>query len=508
MVAHVATVALEGITATPVDVQVQLRSGLTAFQVVGLPDGAVRESRERVQAALHSLGLSLPAKRITVNLSPADLSKEGSHYDLPIAVGLLIGLGILPADAAEGALFMGELSLDGKLRRVGGVLPAAMSAVAQRLERIFVPTANAKEAAWAGEITVYGADSLVDILKHLKGEQTLTDTVAMPEKQGALAGIPDFRDVRGQEAAKRAAEIAAAGGHNLLMVGPPGSGKSMIAQRLPALLPPMSATEALEVSMIHSVGGHLPEAGLLLARPFRDPHHSASAVSLTGGGHNAQPGEMSLAHRGVLFLDELPEFPRNVLETLRQPLEAGTITISRARAHVRYPARFQLVAAMNPCPCGYLGHPHTKCTDTPRQVQAYRNRLSGPLLDRIDLHIEVPAVLATDLALPAPKEGTAEMAARVAKARAIQQKRYQGTAVTCNAELSGDLLTEYTKLDSESQELLTRAATVYNLSARAYHRALRLARTIADLSGTADIQRTHVAEALSYRPQSGLEQTA
>ena len=508
MVAHVTTVALEGINAVPVDVQVQVRSGLASFQVVGLPDGAVRESRERVQAALHALGLALPAKRIVVNLSPADLAKEGSHYDLPIAIGLLMALNLLPSDAAEGGLFMGELGLDGQLRPVGGVLPAAMCGVAQGLQRVFVPTGNANEAAWAGDITVYGGASLLDFLRHLKGEQALTDTVAKPAKQGVLTGQPDFRDVKGQEGAKRAAEIAAAGGHNLLMVGPPGSGKSMIAQRLPALLPPLTSAEALEVSMIHSISGNLPAEGLMLTRPFRDPHHSASAVSLTGGGHRATPGEISLAHRGVLFMDELPEFPRNVLETLRQPLETGTITISRARAHVRYPARFQLIAAMNPCPCGYLGHPATKCSDTPRQVQAYRNRLSGPLLDRIDLHIEVPAVLAADLALPPPKEGTAEMAARVAAARQLQQKRYAGTAVTCNAELAGELLEAHTKLDAASQEMLTKAATVYNLSARAYHRVLRLARTIADLAGAADIQKNHLAEALSYRPQSGLENAA
>jgi magnesium chelatase family protein len=508
MVAHVATVALEGISAVPVDVQVQVRSGLSAFQVVGLPDGAVRESRERVQAALHALGLALPAKRIIVNLSPADLTKEGSHYDLPIAVGLLIALGLLPSDAAEGGLFMGELGLDGRLRSVGGVLPAAMCAVAQDLARIFVPEGNAREAAWAGAVTAYGVPTLRALMGHLKGEQTLTDTPAGAEASAPLAGLPDFRDVRGQEAAKRAAEIAAAGGHNLLMVGPPGSGKSMIAQRLPALLPPLTPAEALEVSTIHSVSGLLPDSGLITTRPFRDPHHSASAVSLTGGGHAAKPGEMSLAHRGILFMDELPEFPRNVLETLRQPLEAGTITVSRARAHVRYPARFQLVAAMNPCPCGYLGHPTTKCTDTPRQVQAYRNRLSGPLLDRIDLHIEVPAVQAADLSLPPPKEGTAEIAARVAKARLVQQRRYAGTAITCNAELTGDLLTKYTELDAECQEMLTKAARVYSLSARAYHRVLRLARTIADLAGAPQIQRPHLAEALGYRPQSGLEQVA
>jgi magnesium chelatase family protein len=438
-----------------------------------------------------------------VNLAPADLAKEGSHFDLPIAIGLLITLGALPQDAADQALFMGELSLDGRLNPVAGALPAAIHAHASNIHTVYVPAMNAPEAAWAGsEIAVYGPNTLKDLILHLKGERPLTRAEARLTEQTTATAL-DFADVRGQEQAKRAAELAAAGGHNLLMMGPPGSGKSMIAARIPGILPPMSPQEALEASVVHSVAGLLTGGQLITTRPFRDPHHSASAVALTGGGLKAKPGEMSLAHNGVLFLDELPEFPRTVLETLRQPLETGYIVIARANAHVQYPARFQLIAAMNPSPCGYLGHPTTPCTSSPKQIQNYRARLSGPLLDRIDLHIEVPAVNIKDLSLPKPKEGTAEIAARVLTARNIATQRFArlGINLACNAQATGDVLTAIATPTPEAQSFLTQAAERFNLSARAYHRALRVARTLADMQGDSTIAKPHIAEALAYRYQ-------
>jgi magnesium chelatase family protein len=398
---------------------------------------------------------------------------------------------------------MGELSLDGRLNPIAGALPAAIHAHASNLDTVYVPAATAPEAAWAGsEIAVYGPATLKDLILHLKGEIPLSRAEARATAAPAASSL-DFADVRGQEQAKRAAEVAAAGGHNLLMMGPPGSGKSMIAARIPGILPPLTPHEALEASMVHSVAGLLTGGQLVTTRPFRDPHHSSSAVSLTGGGLKAKPGEMSLAHNGVLFLDELPEFPRSVLETLRQPLETGYIVVARANAHVQYPARFQLIAAMNPSPCGYLGHPTTPCTSTPKQIQNYRARLSGPFLDRIDLHVEVPAVNVKDLSLPKPKEGTAEIAARVLAAREVAHARFAslGANLTCNAQAAGDILTAIATPTPEGQAFLTQAAERFSLSARAYHRALRVARTLADLRGDAQIAKPHLAEALVYRYQ-------
>ncbi|MEO0035923.1 MAG: hypothetical protein RLZZ501_1946 [Pseudomonadota bacterium] len=496
MTAHAATVAFAGIECLEIDVQVQIAAGLPAFTVVGLPDKAVGESRERVRAAFNSLGLALPPKRITVNLAPADLLKEGSHFDLPIALGLLAAMEVIPPDEIAGYVSLGELGLDGRLAPVAGVLPAAIAARAAE-RGLICPGPQGGEAAWAGGIEVLAPVSLLALINHFKGTQVLSPPEPrIADDDGA---VPDLRDVKGQETAKRALEIAAAGGHNLLMIGPPGSGKSMLAARLPGLLPDLEPAEALEVSMVHSVAGQLAEGRLLRRRPFRNPHHSASVAALIGGGQRAKPGEVSLAHLGVLFLDELPEFQRAALEALRQPLETGRAVIARANAHVAYPARIQLVAAMNPCRCGHLGDPALACAKAPKCAQEYQSRISGPLFDRIDLHVEVPGVSPADLALPPPAEGSAEIAARVAAARAVQAERYRGLPVRTNAEADGDLLERVAAPDEAGRRLLTEAAERMHLSARGWHRVLRVARTLADLSGTERIGRLQIAEALSYR---------
>lgn len=499
MVARVATVAFQGIEVVDVDVQVQVSAGLPSFTVVGLPDKAVAESRERVRGALTALGLALPPKRIVVNLAPADLLKEGSHFDLPIGMALLSAIGVLPAEEISGLLALGELALDGRLAPVTGVLPASIHASAKEMGLV-CPEAQGGEAAWAAGIDVLAPASLLALVNHMKGTQVLSPPEPKAEAEQS-AGLPDLADVKGQETAKRALEIAAAGGHNLLMIGPPGSGKSMLAKRLPGLLPPLSPAEALEVSMIHSVAGTLPDGGILRHRPFRDPHHSASLAALAGGGIRVKPGEISLAHMGVLFLDELPEFHRAALEALRQPLESGDITIARANSHVNYPARVQLVAAMNPCRCGFLDDPAQACSRAPRCGADYQAKISGPLFDRIDLVVEVPAVSAADLSLPPPSEGSAEVAARVAAARAVQSERYSGLAkpLRSNAELEGKLLDAVASPDAAGAELLHEASAQMKLSARRYHRVLKVARTLADLAGAEQVSRTHIAEALSYR---------
>jgi len=500
MTARVATVAFAGIDVLDIDVQVQIAGGLVAFTVVGLPDKAVGESRERVRAALNALGLALPPKRITVNLAPADVLKEGSHFDLPIAVALLVAMGVLPADEIAGYTVLGELGLDGSIAAVAGVLPAAISANGEG-RGLICPAAQGGEAAWAGGTEVLAAPTLLALINHFKGTQVLSPPE--PEMAEDTADFLDLRDIKGQESAKRALEVAAAGGHNLLMIGPPGSGKSMLAARLPGLLPPLAPTEALEVSMIHSVAGRLDQGRLLRRRPFRDPHHSASVASLVGGGMRARPGEVSLAHGGVLFLDELPEFARGALEALRQPLESGRASVARANAHVTYPARVQLVAAMNPCRCGYLGDPGLACSRAPKCAEEYQSKISGPLFDRIDLHVEVPAVNPSDLSLPPAAEGSADVAARVAAARAVQAERYDrlapGRAIRCNAEADGELLEQVAGPDAGGRALLTEAAERMRLSARGYHRVLRVARTLADLDGAEGVRRIHIAEGLSYR---------
>lgn len=497
MTACVQTVAFSGIDVLPIEVQVQIASGLPAFTIVGLPDKAVGESRERVRGALHAMGLSLPAKRITINLAPADVLKEGSHYDLPIALGTLAAMGILPKEELQGACVLGELGLDSGIRSVSGVLPAAIHASAKGMSLI-CPRSCGGEAAWAGGLEILAPNDLLQLINHFKGTQILSTPQPRLADNDNPAG-PCLSDIRGQETAKRALEVAAAGGHNLLMMGPPGSGKSMLAQRLATILPPLTPKEALEISMIHSLAGNLPEGGIVRTRPYRDPHHSASLPALVGGGSRAKPGEISLAHHGVLFLDELPEFARTTLESLRQPLETGMAVIARVNAHASWPARFQLVAAMNPCRCGYLGDASQECTKAPKCAVDYQSKLSGPLLDRIDMHIEVPAVSMADLSAPKSAETSSVVAVRVARARAIQNARYNGEAI--NASVPVGSLEDFAQLASEAKQLLDQATATMNLSARGYHRLLRVARTIADLDGhEGAIGRTHLAEALSYRP--------
>jgi len=502
MVQRVATVAFEGIEARAVDVQVQIAPGLPAFNVVGLPDKAVSEARERVRAALVASGLALPARRITVNLAPADLPKEGSHYDLPIALGLMAAIGAIPADALSGFTVLGELGLDGSIAAVAGVLPAAIVANA-RGDGLICPAACGPEAAWASpEMEIIAAASLIQLANHFRGAQVLARP--QPKVREPSDPLVDLKDIKGQESAKRALEVAAAGGHNVLMVGPPGAGKSMLAARLPTILPPLTPAELLEVSMIASVAGEIEGGALTNSRPFRAPHHSASMPALVGGGLRARPGEVSLAHHGVLFLDELPEFQPQVLDSLRQPLEIGEVAIARANHRVTYPARFMLVAAMNPCRCGRANEPGFACKrgTNARCAAEYQGRLSGPLMDRIDLHIEVPAVTAADLILPPPAEGSREVAARVARARTIQAERYAAIGLPqlrTNADANGPLLEEMARPDSGGLALLRDAAEAMRLSARSYHRVLRAARTLADLDGAEKVGRLHLAEALSYR---------
>jgi magnesium chelatase family protein len=495
MTGRVATVAFSGIEARRVDVQVQIVGGIPGFPVVGLADKACSESRERVRAAFASLGLAMPAERIVANLAPADLPKEGTHFDLGLALALLAVIGVIPKDALDGVLAFGELGLDGAVRAAPGALPAAMAAQEMGL-KLLCAVESGPEAAWSGG-EILAAPSLIAIINHFRGGAPLS-APAPGEIEEAPAG-PDLRDVKGQELAKRALEIAAAGGHNLLLVGPPGSGKSMLAQRLPGLLPPLAAEELLEVSRVHSIAGLLERGKLTRARPFRAPHHSASMAALVGGGLRAKPGEVSLAHRGVLFLDELPEFAAHTLDALRQPLETGDVVIARANHHVTYPARFQLIAAMNPCRCG--GGPQG-CRRGPRCAIEYQSRLSGPLLDRIDLQLDAPPVTAADLALPASGEGTAEVAVRVARARTIQKQRAQergGAGAALNSEAAGAALEAIATPDEAGAALMAKAGAQLGLSARAYHRTLRVARTIADLDGGGGVRRIHIAEALGFR---------
>lgn len=500
MVARIKTISFQGVDVLPVDVQVQLAHGLPAMMIVGLADKAVGESKERVRASFHSIGLDLPAKRVTVNLAPADLQKEGSHYDLPIAVGALVAMGILDAQEIEQYIILGELGLDGSIAKVAGVLPAAIHANSRELGLI-CPESCGTEAAWAGDLKILAAPNLISIVNHFKGTQVLSQPHPQLSQESTI-NFPNLRDVKGQNLAKRALEVAAAGNHNLLMIGPPGSGKSMLASRLPGLLPELSPQEALEVTMIHSLNGELPQDGLIKHRPYRDPHHSASLPALVGGGMRCKPGEISLCHRGVLFLDELPEFNRTALESLRQPLETGKITVARANSHITYPSQVQLVAAMNPCRCGYFGDPSRECSRAPRCANDYQSKISGPLMDRFDIVIDVPEINAEELLSSPNGEDSQVISKRIRQARSFQQQRLHSLGVredTTNANVNSEILEKIIPMSDSAKALLAKVLDKFKLSGRGYHRILRVSRTIADLDQSEIIDNKHLGEAVGYR---------
>ncbi len=501
MLAKVLSSAVMGIDAYIVDVEVDISQGLPSFATVGLPEGAVRESKDRVKAAIKNTGYHFPSDRITVNLAPADIKKEGSAFDLPIAIGILAATQLLHRHSLSNYLFLGELALDGLLRSIKGALPMAITAKELGIKGIFLPAENAPEAGVVEGVDIYPVDTLFQTIDALMGVSKISPfKVEINKLFQAREAEVDFKEVRGQENAKRALEIAAAGGHNLIMIGPPGSGKTMLARRLPTILPKLSFNESLETSKVYSVMGLMPKGhSLITIRPFRSPHHTISDAGLIGGGQTPKPGQVSLTHNGVLFLDELPEFKKNVLEVLRQPMEDGHVTISRANSTVTYPADFMLVAAMNPCPCGFLGHPKRECTCSFLQVQRYRSKISGPLMDRIDIHLEVPSVPYKDLSSVREGATSAEIAERVTRAREIQAKRFEARGPHSNAAMNNRRIKEFCKIDSESSTLLEKAMEKFGLSARAHARILKIARTIADLEQSPDIKSPHVAEAIQYR---------
>ena len=498
MISCTHSVAFSGIDVLKISIEVQITKGLPSFTIVGLGDKAIAESRERVRSALHAMGLSLPANHITVNLAPADVVKEGTHYDLPIAIALMGSMGILEPETIFNYIMMGELGLDGTIRPVSGILPASVAATGYDMGFI-CPQEQGPEALWSGNNAIVAPHNLLELLNHLKGAQSLPAPQPLSPQNAEQTSLLDMKDIKGQESAKRALEIAAVGGHNLLMMGPPGSGKSMLAARLPTILPPLSTLEMLEVSKIHSVAGLLKDGQLITTRPFRAPHYNASTPAMVGGGLKAKPGEISLAHRGVLFLDELPEFSRQTLEALRQPLETGEVSVARANSHITYPARFQFVAAMNPCRCGYLGVPGHECSRAPRCAAEYQSKISGPLLDRIDIQIEVPLINPWQLGQLGGGEDSATILARVLKAREFQGNRFKNLTITTNAEADGRVLDQIANLTDEARQQLIHVAEQLHLSGRGFHRMIRVARTIADMDQSDEILKVHMDEALSFR---------